>query len=41
MRAFLTGVGLVVAISVVAWLALGSLQEPSAAAYQIPANVRL
>ena len=41
MKAFLTGVVFMVVVSVMAWVALGSMQEPSADAYQIQGNVRL
>jgi hypothetical protein len=41
MKAFISGMVLLVAISVVAWLALDSFAEPSADAYKIQENVRL
>ena len=41
MKAFITGVALLVVVSVVAWLALDSLEEPSSTVYRIQDNVRL
>ena len=41
MKAFLTGMVLLVAISVAAWLALDSLERPSSEVYQVEDNVRL
>jgi hypothetical protein len=41
MRAFLTGMVVLVAISVAAWLALDSLERPSSEAFQVEDNVRL
>ena len=41
MRAFLTGMALLVAISVGAWLALDSIERPSSEVFQVDENVRL
>jgi hypothetical protein len=41
MRAFLTGVALMVAISVAAWLALESFERPSSEVFQVDESVRL
>ncbi len=41
MKAFVTGMILLVAISVAAWLALDRLERPSSEAFQIESSVRL
>ena len=41
MKAFVTGMGLLVAISVAAWLALDSIERSSSEAFQIESSVRL
>ena len=41
MKAFLTGMVLLVAVSVVSWLALDSLERPSSQAFQVDDSVRL